>query len=179
VLAHVELVDRVVAFVETDLGEDCLGGDEVGRSGRRHDARTLEVLERRGGVARACHELLHLIDFALAVHADIHGDAGLLEIGVHRLDGHEHDRRLDLIADHRRYVRRAADEPDGLRFDVLFLEEAALDCHEIGQRGRGREHANLHLVLRGGRQAQRSKDGDDRPQRFQPDCLHRITSVIP
>src|SRR6266516_6271649 len=126
VLAHVELVDRIVALVEADLGEDRLGGDEVGRSGRRHDARTLEVLERRGGVTRAYHELLHLIDFALTVHADIHGDAGLLEIGVHRLDGHEHDRRLDLVADHRRYVRRAADEPDDLRFDVLFLEEAAL-----------------------------------------------------
>src|SRR5215467_13736066 len=183
VLAHVELVDGIVALVEADFGEHCLGGDEVGRSGRRHAARTLEVLERRGGVARARHELLHLIDFALAVHADIHGDAGLLDIGVHRLDGHEHDCRLDLIADHRRYVRRAADESDGLRFDVLFLEEAALDRHEIGQRGRGRKHAHLHLVLRGGRLAQGSDegsdDGDDRPQRLQPDRLHRITSVIP
>jgi hypothetical protein len=111
--------------------------------------------------------------------ADIHGDAGFLEIGVHRLDGHEHDCRLDLIADHRGYVGRAADEPDGFGFDVLFLEEAALDRHEIGQRGRGREHANLHLVLCGGRQAQSNKDGDDRPHRFQPDCVHRITSVVP
>src|SRR5262249_54635369 len=183
VLAHVELVDRIVALVEADLGEDRLGGDEVGRSGRRHDARTLEVLERRGGVTRARHELLHLIDFALAVHADIHGDAGLLEIGVHRLDSYEHDGSLDLIADHCRYVRRTADEPDGLRFDVLFLEETARDRHEIGQRGRGREHTNLHLVLRGGRLAQGSDeggdDGDDRPQRLQADRLHRITSVIP
>jgi hypothetical protein len=119
-----------------------------------------------------------LIDFALAVHADIHGDAGLLEIGVHRLDGHEHDRRLDLVADHRRYIGRAADEPDGLRFDVLFLEEAALDRHEIGQRGRGREHAHLHLVLRGGGLPQGSDDGDNRSQPHRSDHLHRIISIL-
>jgi len=68
------------------------------------------------------------------------------------------------------------------RFDVLFFEEAALDRHEIGERGRGREHANLHLVLRGGRLAQGSDngsdDGDDRPQRLQPDRLHSITSIL-
>jgi hypothetical protein len=44
-LAHVELVDRVVALLEADLGEDRLGGDQVGRPGRRHDLRALEVLD--------------------------------------------------------------------------------------------------------------------------------------
>src|SRR5262249_49000110 len=106
VLANVEWVDRVFALVEPDLGEHRLGSDQVGRPGCGHDARTLEILERLGRIARTRHELLHLVDSALAVHADIHGDAGLLDIGVHRLDGDEHDRRLDLIADHRRATRR-------------------------------------------------------------------------
>ena len=72
--------------------------------------------------------------FVLAVHAHIHGDARLFEVGIHRLDGDEHDRRLDLVADHGRDVGRSADEADGLRFDILFLEKPALDGDEIRQR---------------------------------------------
>src|SRR3954447_3590373 len=45
VLAHVELVDCVVALFEPGLGEHRLGGDDVGRSGSGHDACALEVLE--------------------------------------------------------------------------------------------------------------------------------------
>jgi hypothetical protein len=89
VLTHVELVDHVVLLRETDLGEERLGGDDVGGSGSRHDARGLQVLQRFRCIAFAGHELLHLVDLVPAVHADIHGDARLLEIGVHRLDGHE------------------------------------------------------------------------------------------
>src|SRR6478609_3005669 len=44
VLAHVELIDRVVALLEPGLGEHRLGGDDVSRSGSRHDPRALEVL---------------------------------------------------------------------------------------------------------------------------------------
>jgi hypothetical protein len=165
VLAHVELIDRVVALGEADLGEDRLGGDDVGRSGSRHDPRALEVLELLGRITPADHELLHLIDLVLTVHADVHGDARLLEVGVHRLDRHQDDRCLDLVADHRRDVRRAADQPDRLRFDALFLEEPALDRREIRNRGCGREHANLDLVLRSRWLSQTRNCGDDRAQR--------------
>src|SRR5437868_7852016 len=177
VLAHVELIDRVVALVEAGLGEHGLGGDQVGGSRRRHDARTFEVLERPGRVAGAHHELLHLINFALAVHADIHGDARLFDVGVHRLDGHEHDRRLDLVTDHRRDVRWPADEPDRLGLDVLLFEKAALDCDEIGKRGGGRKDPDLDLILRGGALAQRGGDGYDRSQRYRSDRPHRIASI--
>ena len=180
VLGHVELVDRVVALLEADLGEDRLGGDEVGRSGRRHDLRPLEVLERLRRMTLADDELLHLVDLALAMHADIHGDAGLLEIGVHRLDGHEHDRDLDLVADHRRDIGRSAHQPDRLRLDVLLLEESALDPDEIGQRRSGREHADLHLVLRRRRLCHGTGQRNDRPQPPRPQSarLHRTSSLV-
>src|SRR5262249_37678433 len=177
VLTHVELVDRVVALVEPDLGEHRLGSGQGGETGGGHDARTLEILERRGRIARTRHELLHLIDSALAVHADIHGDAGLLDIGVHCLDGDEHDRRLDLIADHRREIGRTADKPDGLGLDVLLFEKPALDRDEVGQGRGGREQPALDLLLRGGALPQGGCDGEDRPQRHRPDPLHRIPSI--
>src|SRR4051812_230615 len=181
VLAHVELVDRVVALLEPDLGEHRLGGDDVGRSGSGHDPRALEVLEGFRRITFADHELLHLVGFVLAVHADIHGDARLLEVGVHRLDGDEHDRRLDLIADHRRDVGRPADQPDRLRLDVLLLEEPPLDRHEIRQRGRGRKYADLHLVLRDGSRTRaghhRGDQNRDRAERLQQ-LWHRAPPSI-
>src|SRR5207249_2815986 len=97
------------------------------RSTRWSSSRALQVRELIRRVALADHELLHLVDLVLTVDADIHGDAGLLEIGIHGLDRHEHDRRLDLVADHRRDVGRTADQPDGLRFEALFLEVPTLD----------------------------------------------------
>ena len=43
---HVELIDRVVALFQADLGQDRLGGDEVGGSRCRHDPRALEIRGR-------------------------------------------------------------------------------------------------------------------------------------
>ena len=151
VLRHVELIDGVVAFLETRRGQGRFRHGHVGRSGRRHDLRALEVLERARRIALADDELLHLVGLVLAVERDVHGDAGLLQVGVHALDGHQHGGSVDLVGDHGGDVRRSADQPHHLRLDVLFLEEAALQRHEIGQRRAHGEYPDLDLVLSGGR----------------------------
>ena len=46
VLAHIELIDGVIAVFQADLGENALGGVEVRRARRRHQLETLEILQR-------------------------------------------------------------------------------------------------------------------------------------
>ena len=70
---------------------------------------------------------------------------------------------VDLVADHGGDVRRPADQADHLRLDVLLLEEAPLERDEVRQRRADREHADLDLVLRGGRQ-RGERDGKAREQ---------------
>ena len=81
-LPHVELVDGVITFLQPVLGQNGLGGVDVGRSRRRHQPGALQIGDRFRLEAIADHELLHLPDFSLAVHGDIHRHAGLLHIGV-------------------------------------------------------------------------------------------------
>ena len=153
-LAHVELVDAVVALLEADGGERGFRHGDIGRARRRHDLRAFEVFERRCIKPFADDELLHLVRLVLAVHRNVHGDARLLDIGIHALDGHQHCRGIDLVGDHGRHVRRAADQPHHLGLDVLFLEETALDRHEIRQGRAYGKYADLDLVLRGRRRSE-------------------------
>jgi hypothetical protein len=119
----------------------------VGRSGRRHDLRTLEILERARRIALADDELLHLVGLVLAVERNVHGNAGLLQVGVHAFDGDQHRGGVDLVGDHGGDIGGPADQPHHLRLDVLVLEEAALERDEIRQRRAHREYTDLDLVL--------------------------------
>ncbi len=152
VLPHVELIDRIVAVLEPDRGQRGLGHGDIGRPRRRHDLGALEVLERGRVVALADDELLHLVGLVLGVDRDVHGNARLLDIGVHALDRHQNSGHIDLVGDHRGDVGRAADQPHHLGLDVLFLEEAALERDEIRQRRADGEDSDPDLVLRRRRQ---------------------------
>ena len=133
-LAHVELVELEFAFLEAGGEQRGARHADIGRAGGGHDLLALEVGQRLDFEALADDELFHLVFGVLAVDRDVHGDAGLLEIGVHAFDRHQHRRGVDLIADHRRDVGRAADQPGGFDLDVLILEEALLDADEQRQR---------------------------------------------
>jgi hypothetical protein len=163
VLRHIELVDGVIALLEARRSQGRLRHRHIGRPGRRHDLRALEILERGRRMVLADHELLHLVGLVLAVERDVHRHARFLEVGVHSLDGHQHGRGVDLVGDHGCHVRRSADQPHHLRLDVLLLEEAALRRHEVRQRRAHGKHADLDLVLRrGGHRRQHQRAGNGR-----------------
>jgi hypothetical protein len=54
---------------------------------------------------------------------------------------------------------RTADQPNHLGFDVLLLEEPALDRHEIGQRRAHGKNPDFDLVLRRGGRGERRQHG--------------------
>ena len=135
VLAHVELIDGVIAVVQADLGENALGGVEIRRARRRHQFASLEVLKRRDliGEARADDELLHAMRRVLAVHGDIHRRAGFLQVRIEPFERDQDDGNFDLPGDQRRDIGRAAHQRDGLRLQIEILEVAEIERDEIGQ----------------------------------------------
>ena len=134
-LAHVELIDGVVAFLQADLGENALGGVEVGGAGRRHQLEAFEVLQRGlGVVALADDELLDAVFRALRIERDEGNDAGLLEIGIRGIDGQNDRDRVDLSRHHPADRERRHRDALHVGLDAGILEVAAVDRDEIGKR---------------------------------------------
>ena len=74
----------------------------------------------------------------------------------------KHRANVDLIADHRGDVGRAADEARHFGFDALIFEIAALDRDEVRQRRTDREDADFDFVeRRRGIGERRQRDGRD------------------
>ena len=85
------------------------------------------------------------------------------DVGIEPFEHHQHRGHFDLVGHHGGDVGRSAHQLGHLGLDVLLLEEAPLQRHEIRQRRAHGKHTDLDLILRrGGHRRQHQRAGNDR-----------------
>jgi len=137
------------------------------------DACAFEVRERLCLVALAHDELLHAVFRALRIERDEGDDAGLLDVGIRRIDREDDGDRVDLTCDHAADRKRRHRDALHLGLDPGILEVAAIDGDEIGQRRGDRVHRHRDLVERerrngSAKQHQRANRASDFRMHYQP-----------